>query len=812
MLKSKRLQVFLFSFLLCAAMPIFSQTTDRTIVGRVIDGQTFDPLPYANILLKNSDIGTTTDLKGRFSLKNSTNADYLIISYIGYKSLTIDLRSITYPEENLFLILPISIYLQEVTVYSSTNKNAELSEISSLSMQSERIREISAGMPDILRSIQSLPGITVNNEFKADFNVRGGNQDENLVLVNNAQVYEPFHIKEVANASVGIFNVDLINKVDLITGGYSAKYGDKMSSVLNILYREGNKEKYSGAATLSLAYLDGYVEGPLTQDGSFILGFRKSYLEYLISLIDFEDISSMKPSFYDFQGVLSYNVSPTNKLLFEFIHAGDKFTYQPSKQKPSSSFIGDFQGQDAQYSIFRNENEDYNATYYTNLFDIQSINILSGSTTLKGEISYYDEINNEYRLNREDNHQTIKVISNNIDYFDRYHNERLTFDTLKIKTLEFKTDFAYQFSPKYEINLGLSYKNILYEQVTDDIYTFIRQNNFNNPNVTDIDTIIAQGDFAKDKPIDINSYKFNGYIENILQFSDDLTFNIGGRFDYFDLNKDLTFSPRINVGYKLQEQTTLRAAWGYYYQSPIYRQLSSSVASDTNTQSQLAIHYILGLDHTISFSDRLNDFLKIKAECYYKDYSNLVSSRFGAFERLIYSGRNDAVGSAKGVDLYMVISIPHFYCWLSYGLLFANEDNLTDDIGEYPRYTDQRHSLAFISSLDLGANWSFSFKGYFGSGFPYTPRTSVNNNGTWEWQSEKIHSAYLPSYKRIDLRVSKDFNFSNSALNVFIDVSNAFNFKNIQGYEYKTPGFAKPTPEKVLLWPILPSFGIRYKF
>jgi hypothetical protein len=262
----------------------------------------------------------------------------------------------------------------------------------------------------------------------------------------------------------------------------------------------------------------------------------------------------------------------------------------------------------------------------------------------------------------------------------------------------------------------------------------------------------------------------------------------------------------------LTDRTTLRAAWGYYYQSPIYRQLKSSTPSDTNTQSQLAIHYILGLEHSIFLSDDINTFLKLKIEGYYKDYRNLVSSFLGTFERLTYSGYNDASGSAKGVDVHAVFSVPQFYCWLSYGLLFANEDKLTDAIGEYPRYTDQRHTLSFISSVDLGAAWSFALKGYYGSGFPYTPRTAVQNSGTWEWKSERIHSAHLPAYKRVDIRISKDFIFANSSLNIFIDVSNVFNFKNIQNFEYKTPGFSQPIPEEVPLWPILPSLGIRYKF
>jgi outer membrane receptor for ferrienterochelin and colicin len=782
---------------------------EKTITGKVIDGQTLSPLPFANIILMDSDIGTTTDLNGTFVLNNSFNADFMVVSYVGYKSLTVELDKINYQGNIVLSLLPINIFLQEVTVYSNTLR--PIDEITSLSMQSERVREISAGMPDILRSVQSLPGISVNNEFKADFNVRGGNQDENLVSVNGARVYEPFHIKEAANASVGIFNVDLLRRVDLITGGFSARYGDKMSSVLNIQYREGSTDNYSGAASVSLAYLDGYIEGPITDDITFIIGARKSYLEYLLSMIDLADVTTLKPAFYDVQGVIGFNLSPTSKLLFEFIHSGDDFTYFPSKKRNSES-LGSINNQNALITYTYNENEDYNASYFSNLFDIQSINILSSKAILKGEISYYMQTDNEYRLFTSSSSNNYKIVQDTLNYFEKYFSDRLTYDTLKITTLELRTDLSYQLTPEYEINTGLSCQNIVYKEFTEDKYTYIQRNNFNDPNIVEGDTIVSKGDFGNEIPIDAKSYKMNAFLENIFQVEDNLTLNLGGRLDYFDLNKEFTFSPRISAAYALNPNTTLRAAWGYYYQSPIYRQLKSSIASDTNTQSQLAIHYVLGLEHSIFLSNDLSNFLKLKIEGYYKDYSNLISSRFGVFERLTYSGYNDAKGNAKGGDIYAVLSIPSLYCWLSYGLLFANEDKFNDNIGEYPRYTDQRHSLSFVSSFDLGAGWNFDLRAFYGSGFPYTPRTAVKNNERWEWKSEKTHSSYLPAYRRIDVRLGKDFTFSGSTLNFFIDVSNVFNFKNIQNYEYKTPGFTKPEPEEVLLWPILPSFGIRYKF
>ncbi|NWF90537.1 MAG: TonB-dependent receptor, partial [Ignavibacteriaceae bacterium] len=194
------------------------------------------------------------------------------------------------------------------------------------------------------------------------------------------------------------------------------------------------------------------------------------------------------------------------------------------------------------------------------------------------------------------------------------------------------------------------------------------------------------------------------------------------------------------------------------------------------------------------------------------DYRNLISSYFGTFERLTYSRQNDAVGFAKGIDLQLILSTGSFYSWLSYGLLYAKEDKLNDKEGIYPRYTDQRHTFAFVANIDFGASWNFGLRAYYGSGFPYTPKTAIKTNGNWEWKPDKTHSAYLPAYRRVDIRFSKDFLFADSKISLFLDVSNVFNFRNIQGYEYKTPGFSKPTPKEILLWPILPSIGVKYNF
>ncbi len=251
----------------------FCYSQQFKVSGIVRDANSREALPYANISVKDDAKGVSTNADGEYEINLPKGNYQLLVSYIGYKTETIPVELTNKDIQLEVNLVATGVILQEVSVYSTRGNNNAT--VSSSSLQSKEMQEISSVFPDVFRSIQALPGIAVNNEFSAKFNVRGGNYDENLVLVNGTQVYEPFHIKEADNASVGIFNIDLMKKVNLITGGFSAEYGDRLSSVLDIEYREGNKERQTGSATLSLIHLDAVLEGPLGSHANYILGFSQ---------------------------------------------------------------------------------------------------------------------------------------------------------------------------------------------------------------------------------------------------------------------------------------------------------------------------------------------------------------------------------------------------------------------------------------------------------------------------------------------------------------------------------------------------------
>jgi hypothetical protein len=798
--------VTIFILVLPFYQSVYSQTV--TLSGKIKDATNNDPLPFANLTDDINRTGAISDKEGFFNLVLKKGAHELKVSYVGYKTQTVSIENLRSDSNIIINLYPTNYLFQTVTVYSSGAKTTENEKLSNISLQSERVAEMSTVFRDVFRSLQSLPGISVNNELSAKFNVRGGNFDENLVLVNGAQVYEPFHIKEATEVSIGIFNVDLMKKVDLMTGGFSAEFGDKMSSVLNIEYREGNREKFCGSASFSLASLDVLAEGPISESGSFMLGLRKSYFEYLMSYFSIDD--RIHPSLYDIQGEVSYHLSSKDKLLFQFIHSGDKFTIDPELKTQGYNYQQQYKGKPA---IINQKNINYNdnqGNYYSNLFDIQLINLLSGKMILKTEISYYYQIDEEARLDTTSNRTDIYSEKN---YFSQYYRERKYTNNLEIKTIEGKTSLNFQAASFYEFKFGLSYRDLLYHQ---DLLDYDFRKTINTTDKYPDTNIIGSRGSPNDEAssiIETKSYKVNGYIENLFLLNENIIANIGVRIDYFDFNKDLNFSPRVSLSYKSLFGPIFRAAWGYYFQSPTYSQLRYSFTSDSNTKAQRAIHYILGAEHTIPFGVSQNNNITFKIEAYYKKYEDLISSDRSAYWRINYSRRNDATGFAQGVDLFLSLSLDGFYGWLSYGLLSTKEEKLSDNGKEFPRYTDQTHTISVVTDFDLGKEWSLNLRLFYGSGYAYTPYSSSYNSLTkgWTWITGEKNSAYLPAYKRVDTRLSKPFKLFNFSVLAFLDVTNLLNFKNIMSYRYSFNNDGTPKIEEIKLFPIIPSIGITIK-
>lgn len=783
----------------------WSHAQTFTVKGVVRDASTNEPLGFAHVVADSSAQWTTTDEHGQFTFDVVPGDHLLRCSYVGYKSGILKL-AVNADLSVTIVMQSTDVLLQDVTVYAHKAENESPQvEVSALSLQSGTIAQMTSAMPDVLRSIQMLPGVSGDNEMSAKFNVRGGNSDENLVLVNGTQVYEPYHVKEASNVSIGIFDVDLIKKMDLISGGFTARYGDRMSSVVNIEYRDGDREEYHGKATLSLTDFDALVEGPLSSKGSFIIGARQSYLQYVLKMFDIA--TTIHPSFYDVQGVLSYSIAPQNSVALKFIHAGDHFIQDPNGDLSTASWSSykSPDGLRGPLTQLWHDSTDQHAHYYSTMVALQSTNILSSSALVRSEFSMYDQRQAVAGINTYD--YASMFTPGSAYKFYRSTTAHINNDEYSILTMEFNTSLDLAVSPDYTIKTGGSYQRLFYDResvrgwtvgVTEN-YTHYPDTTRTLSNVKDITNYLDT--------VHTGTHKVSGYLENIILLGEQVVVNVGGRFDYFALSRDLTWSPRLNIAYKAFPALTLRAAWGEYYQSPIPQQLASSTPSDTNTHSQRAIHTVLGAELDLPLKNQA--LIKIKLEGYHKEYSNLISSTVSEGE-ILYSHHNDAIGRATGLDAYFFYSAPKFSGWLCYSWLNAQEKLFNDPQGYVPRNTDQRHTLSAIATFETGKNWELSLRGVYGSGYPYTPNFAVYNasNQQWAWQAGRTNSASLPEYIRVDARLSKNFLLFGLEASAYLDVSNIFNIANVFSYSYEFNNEGQPVITEIDLWPILPTLGL----
>jgi hypothetical protein len=777
----------------------------QTIKGVIRDSKDNSILPFAAIELLETKQGFSSDVNGTFQFKFNVPELKIRISMVGYKT---EEKLITQFDTSIVIYLtPKEFFLQAVTIYSENKSKENINQVSNLSLKSDVIKSLSTTFNDVFKTMQTLPGISVNNEMSAKFNVRGGNFDENLVLVNGTQVYEPFHIKEATNASVGIFNVDLMRKVDLITGGFTAEYGDKMSSVLKIDYREGSKEGIKGLLGLSLTDYDLLLEGPITEKSTFIIGARKSYVQYIMGLLNMDD--RIHPSLYDIQGVAAYDFGGRSKLLFQFIHSGDAYTLDPKFTPQNYSYSTTVKGKAETFNYYEGDEDESNGKYYTTMLNLQWQTFLSNKTFMKSEAMFYYQYDNEYSLDTVFDRSSGRSAMN---YFSQYKREQKYEEQLTIKTLEGKITINHQLNPFIEMKSGLSISDINYEQNLVDYDKRRYVNNIDKyPNISDTTINVSTGDEVTDYT-KTNSYKFSGFVESVFQFNN-IIFTLGGRFDYFDMNKDLTFSPRFNLSYKAGD-CIFRFAYSHFYQSPMYSQFKYSYETASNTKSQKAIHYILGADIPIYTGYDTENNMNLKIEAFYKKYESLISSRRTTWWLIIYSKENDATGYAKGFDAQYNFSFKNLYGWISYGLLYTKEDILNDNKPAYPRYTDQRHTLSFVLDYKMGKGWDGNIRTFYGSGYAYTPYTSKYNTSTrrWSWIEGDKNSAYLPYYFRIDTKIGKQFSAWGLHSEVFLDIMNVLNTKNLMSYRYTFNSDGTPKREEIELFPIIPSLGLRAGF
>ena len=763
MLKSIYLLLLL---LLIAPTAVFSQKSyDGIILGTIIDAETQSPVEDAVIEILNTGNKTTTDSTGNFFFQNLKYDSYQIkISGTGYDPL-IKSDLIVYASKPLELIIKLNskgIITDQIDVEANYFQKSSDVNISSLNLDFEEIRRAPGATEDISRMIQTIPGVSIGNDQRNDIIVRGGSPAENLILIDGIEIPNINHFGTDGSTSgaIGFINVKFIQETGILTGGFPSTFGDKLSSVIDINFREGSKKKFYSDINLSIAGFGGIFEGPLSEKGSYMFSIRRSYLELIKNSIRLSSV----PNYWDFNLKADYEISPKDKITLIGLLGLDKIDF--SEESAENNPYGNSQDDQKTFAAGIN---------YKKLFKKGFIqNILSDSYT----DNYIVQIDGQSAL---------------IKFENKANNNEIIL----------KSDLNYQLSSNLSLNTGIGgkyagIKNYLFLKGDTNAAGFV------------FDTINADSKF--------NAVKLFGHANLTSKFlKDRLVVNTGVRLDYFDYIRLKTyFSPRIGASYKITPVTSLNAAAGIYYQSPEYIWLSSH-PDNKNLNSIRSDHYILGLDHFFSGD------LKATVELFYKNYKDypvwkdiptyiLIDGGTEFGPNIVGEAVSAGTGYVKGIDVSLqkkLSSQKGLYGIINYSYINTGFTALAG--GEKPGAFDPGHQFTLIAGYQFSSGWLAGLKFKYSGGRPYTPldydaSKRVNRE---VYATDDFNSARYPYYMRIDMRVDKKFDFSKASLVCYIELQNLFDRENIYSYYWNEDN---KKPGTIYQWAFFPVGGISIQF
>ena len=726
-----------------------------TVRGVILD--MFDqPIPSVNITFGNT--GAISDLDGYYLIEISANKQVQVTySHIGHKNVQATLNLSNNEDYELNPVMKTDIE-QIATVVISGRENKRIQGITTLSP--EAIRRMPSAISGVTSLLTSLPGINSNNELSTQYAVRGGNYDENLVYVNEIEVYRPFLIRSGQQEGLSFVNDDLTSSVDFSAGGFQAKFGDKLSSVLDITYRKPTELQASVDASLLGASVSA---GGISDDGKFtgIVGLR--YRDNSLFVNAKETQTNFKPTFLDAQTYLSYKFN--NKLEVGFLGniAINKYSYKPLTRQTNFGTLAD---PVALLVFYDGQEEDKYDTYFGALKAtyVASQNYTAkfiGSIYQTQEQEYFD-ILAQYRLGEVDTSigsENLGEVTFSEGIGSQLTHARNNLDAL-IVNLEHKGNATIG---ENEFEYGVKFTH---EDIRDRVqeYEIIDSAGFSiRPPVIDFANLQPYEPFTSEivpytnirAQNDVQINRLSGYGQwsrRTTIGSTDLWLNAGVRAHNWSVSgQDIqtttqtVFSPRAQVSLKpnWDKDMLFRLSGGVYHQPPFYRELRDSTGTvRPGVKAQKSIHLVLGNDYSFDLWDRP---FTLNSEVYYKNLTDVNPYTLDNV-RIRYRARNNAVAYAYGLDLRLAGEfVPGTESWISLGYLKTQEN--IDNKGYIFRPTDQRLKIGmlFQDYVKVVPN----LKGYlnlqYNTGLP---------GGSPSYADPYNFQERLPDYKRVDLGVS----------------------------------------------------------
>ena len=768
----------LFSFIICLFATIQMMAQGFTLQGRVTD-QDNNPIELATVSVVKQGKVAFTSLKGEFSL-HLQSADSVAVKFtmIGYKPKVRVLRRPRGKQTLQVVLYTDDNILSEVQV---TGQKIQTGQTEELKTEDTKLAPSASGNA-VEGLIQQQAGVSTHNELSSQYNVRGGAFDENSVYINNVEIYRPFLVRSGQQEGLSIINPHMVDKIGFSTGGYAAKYGDKMSSALDITYKKlepkGSKKSITeGTLSASLLGADAYF-GLGTKKLSWLNSVRYKTNRYLLGSTDTK--GEYKPNFLDYQTYLSY--SPNKRWKVDFIGniSDNHYNFTP---KDRETTFGTQENVKSFRVYFDGHEKDRFLTYFgtlgitRNITDKTSISLLGSAFYTKEQEKY--DIQGQYWLDQTETSENLGVGT----YFEHARNY------LSARVLSAKLMLKHK-TKKHDIEMAYTYKK---EHISENSVEYEMRDSAGYSVPHNGKELYMIYSMRANNTLDAN--RMEAYLQDTYRFTSKgghthFTLNYGVRMSHWSFNKETIVSPRVSLGIipAYSENTTFRFAAGLYYQAPFFKELRDTSTVNGITYANLnekiksprSIHFIAGYDYRF----RINNLrYRFSAEAYYKALGNFIPYSVNNV-KVVYYGENRASGHATGIDLKLYGEfVPGADSWLTFSLM---NTSMKLNGKSVPLPTDQRFAvnLFFTDYFPGTERWRMSLKLALADGLPFsTPHKELETN-----------TFRAPAYKRADIGMSYRLLDNNKHTkktflrNIWlgVDCLNLFGIDNVNSYYWVT--------------------------
>ncbi len=731
--------ILLISLFLLNAAGVHAQSNNATLLSKLTD-DSWKPLELVNISLKNTSIGTISNRTGEYLLRIPSKKPVTIVfSMIGYQSVEKVVNAAE--EQRVELNVSLKQTDQEIGEVQITQHRREKGNMNRIDAKYLN-RMTDAGTGGVEALIKTLPGVSTNNELSSQYSVRGGNFDENLVYVNDIEVYRPLLIRAGQQEGMSFINSDMVSSIEFSAGGFDAKYGDKMSSVLDIKYRKPTE--FAGSASAS--FLGGAVQlEDLSKNGKFshISGLRYKTNRYLLGSLD--EKGEYDPRFVDFQTYITYKINKDFDVSFLGNIAQNRYNFIPQTRETSFGTWNQaynatiyFEGQEV--DRFATQTGALVANYHPN--DRLNLKFIASAYHSKEEETY--DIKGDYYLNELERDLGSESLGDSVLNIGTgtFINHARNYLDATVAGVEHKG--AYN-SEKHLLNWGIKFQA---EKIDDKMSEWILRDStgysipYKGDNITLYST--TRTDF------EMSSTRFSGFFQDTYQIpigKGALYATAGVRAQYWSYNDQFIVSPRATLRYypEWNANFVFHLSGGLYDQAPFYKELKDRKGIIyPETKAQRSAQVVLGSDYIFRAWDRP---FKFSSELYFKTFLNLTPYQIDNV-RIRYLPDQEAHGYATGLDMKVNGEfVSGIESWASLSVMKTEEDVLNDNHGYIPRPTDQRFnfSIFFQDYFPGNPTWKMHLTAFYGSRLPTGPP-----------MSERFQDVFrIPPYRRIDLGFSK---------------------------------------------------------